>query len=146
VNIGDPIKTTVEEIRKILNIENVVGKTIETDELLMFPITKMGMGFGAGMAQGKGMENMEGGGAGAGGAAGIEPVAVVVVHKGVSGPEGVKVMSLKNPDQISRVIGQIGNAAVEIMNQGSKMMKEKKDKPKKEEKKLEVKAETAMKK
>ena len=71
MNIGDPIKTTVEEIRKILNIENVVGKTIETDELLMFPITKMGMGFGAGMGEGKGAENMEGAGAGAGGAAGV---------------------------------------------------------------------------
>lgn len=145
MDIGDPIKTTVEEIRKILNVENVVGKTIETDELLMFPITKMGMGFGAGMAQGKGMENMEGGGAGAGGAAGIEPVSVVIVHKGVSGPEGVKVMSLKNPDHISRAISEIGNAAVEIMNQGSKMMKEKEDKHKKE-KKLKVKAETEMKK
>ena len=146
MNIGDPIKTTVEEIRKILNVQNVVGETIETDELLMFPITKMGMGFGAGMGEGKGMENMEGGGAGAGGVAGIEPVSVVVVHKGVSGPEGVRVMSLKNPDHLSRAIGEIGNAAVEIMNQGSKMMKEKEeDKPKKEEKKLEVKA-TAMKK
>ena len=101
MNIGDPIKTTVEEIRKILNIENVVGKIIETDELLMFPVTKMGMGFGAGMAEGKGTENMEGGGAGAGGAAGIEPVAVVVVYKGVSGPEGVKVMSLKNQTTIT---------------------------------------------
>ena len=135
MNIGDPIKTTVEEIRKILNIENVVGKTIETDELLMFPITRMGMGFGAGMVEGKGMENMEGGGAGAGGAAGVEPVSVVVVFKGVSGPEGVRVMSLKAPDHLSRAIGEISNAAVEIMNQGSKIMKEKcdeKDKEKKE--------------
>ncbi len=135
MNIGDPIKTTVEEIRKILNIENVVGKTIETDELLMFPITRMGMGFGAGMGEGKGMENMEGGGAGAGGAAGVEPVSVVVVFKGVSGPEGVRVMSLKAPDHLSRAIGEISNAAVEIMNQGSKIMKEKcdeKDKEKKE--------------
>ena len=135
MNIGDPIKTTVEEIGKILKIENVVGKAIETDELLMIPITKMGMGFGAGMAEGKGMENMGGAGAGAGGAAGSEPVAVVVVHKGVSGPEGVKVMSLKAPDHLSRAIGEISNAAVEIMDQGSKMMKEKceeKDKEKKE--------------
>jgi len=147
MNIGDPIKTTVEEIRKILNIENVVGNTIETDELLMFPITKMGMGFGAGMGEGKGMENMEGGGAGAGGAAGVEPVSVVVVFKGVSGPEGVKVMSLKAPDHLSRAIGEIRNAAVEIMNQGSKMMCEKGDnKPKKAEKKLEVKTDTTMKK
>ena len=71
------------------------------------------------------MENMEGGGAGAGGAAGAEPVSVVVVFKGVSGPEGVKVMSLKAPDHLSRAIGGISNAAVEIMNQGSNMMKEK---------------------
>ena len=149
MNIGNPIKTTVEEIGKILKIENVVGKTIETDELLMIPITKMGMGFGAGMAEGKGMENMGGAGAGAGGAAGSEPVAVVVVHKGVSGPEGVKVMSLKAPDHLSRAIGEISNAAVEIMNQGSKMMKEKceeNDKEKKAEKKLEVKTKTTMKK
>ena len=149
VNIGDPIKTTVEEIRKILNVENVVGKTIETDELLMFPITKMGMGFGAGMGEGKDSKNMNGSGSGsgAGGAAGIEPIAMVVVFKGLSGPEGVKVMSLKAPDHLSRAIGEISNAAVEIMDKGSKMMKEKEEhKPKKEEKKLEVKPETTMKK
>ena len=47
------IKTTVEEIRKVLNIENVVGKPIETEEMLLIPITKMGMGFGAGMGEGR---------------------------------------------------------------------------------------------
>lgn len=147
MNIGDPIKTTVEEIRKILDIKNVVGTTIETDEILMFPVTKMGMGFGAGRAQGKGMENVEGGGAGAGGVAGIEPVVMVVVHKNVSSSEGVKVLSLKNPNHISRAINEIGNAAVEIMNSGTKMMnKKEKTKPKKDEKKLKVKAETTMKK
>lgn len=125
MDINDPIKTTVEEIRKVLNIENVIGETIETDEFLMLPITRMGMGFGAGMAEGKGQENMGGAGAGAGGAAGIEPIAMVVVHKGVKGPEGVKVMSLKAPDPLSRAIGEISTAAVEIMDQGSKMMKEK---------------------
>lgn len=126
MNIGDPIKTTVEEIRKILNIENVVGKTIETEDALLIPITKMGMGFGAGMGEGKGSETMgEAGGAGAGGAAGVEPIAVIVVFKGVSGPEGVKVMSLKAPDHLSRAIGEISHAAVDIMAQGSKMMQEK---------------------
>ena len=124
MDIQDPIKTTVEEIRKVLNIENVVGKTIETDEMLLIPITKMGMGFGAGMGEGKGTEDMGGNGAGAGGAAGVEPVAAIVIFKGVSGPEGVKVMSLKEPDHMSRAISGIGTAAVEIMNQGSKMMKE----------------------
>ena len=49
MDIDNPIKTTVEEIRKVLNIENVIGETIETDEFLMIPVTRMGMGFGAGM-------------------------------------------------------------------------------------------------
>ena len=123
MDIQDPIKTTVEEIRKVLNIENVVGKTIETDEILMIPITKMGMGFGAGIGEGKGTDNMSGSGAGAGGAAGVEPVATIVVFKGVSGPEGVRVMSLKEPDHISRAISGISTAAVDIMSQGAKMMK-----------------------
>jgi uncharacterized spore protein YtfJ len=123
MDIGDPIKTTVEEIRKILTIENVIGKTIETDDMLLIPITKMGMGFGAGMGEGKGTDDIGGSGAGAGGAAGVEPQAVVVVFKGVSGPEGVKVMSLKSPDPLSRAIGEVSNAAVEIMDKGCKMMK-----------------------
>lgn len=124
MDIQDPIKTTVEEIRKVLNIENVVGKTIETDEMLMIPITRMGMGFGAGIGEGTGADNMGGNGAGAGGAAGVEPVAAIVVFKGVNGPEGVKVMSLKEPDHLSRAISGIGAAAVDIMSQGSKMMKD----------------------
>lgn len=139
MNIGDPIKTTVEEIRKILNIENVVGKTIETEDALLIPVTKMGMGFGAGMGEGKGSETIgEAGAAGAGGAAGVEPIAMIVVFKGVSGPEGVKVMSLKAPDHLSRAIGEISHAAVDIMAQGSKMMK---GKGEEKEKKLEIKEE-----
>jgi len=130
LDINDPIKTTVEEIRKVLNIENVIGEPIETDEFLMLPVTRMGMGFGAGMGEGKGQNDMGAGGAGAGGAAGIEPIAMVVVHKGVKGPEGVKVLSLKAPDPLTRAIGEISNAAVEIMSQGSKMMMERNDKNK----------------
>jgi uncharacterized spore protein YtfJ len=134
LDINDPIKTTVEEIRKVLNIENVIGETIETDEFLMLPVTRMGMGFGAGMGEGKGQDDMGGSGAGAGGAAGIEPIAMVVVHKGVSGPDGVKVMSLKEPDMISRVIREIKDSAVEMMGSGCNMMKENCDDE--EEKKL----------
>jgi len=127
VNIENPIKTTIEEIRKVLNIENVIGNPIETDKMLLIPVTKMGMGFGSGMGEGKGQNNMGGKGAGAGGAAGIAPIAVVVVYKGVSGPEGVKVMSLKEPDHLSRAIREIGSAAVDIMGQGHKIMSKKGD-------------------
>ncbi len=116
MNIGDPIKTTVEEISKVLNIENVIGKAVETDEILLLPVTKMGMGFGVGFGEGTGPNKQGGNGAGAGGAAGIEPIAIVVVHKGVNGTERVKVMSLKPPGPITRAIGEMTNAAVTIMD------------------------------
>lgn len=85
----------------------------------------MGMGFGAGMGGGKGSETIgEAGAAGAGWATGVEPIAVIVVFKGVSGPEGVKVMSLKVPDHLSRAIGEISHAAVDIMARAAKWWKE----------------------
>ena len=124
MDIGDPIKTTVEEIRKVLNIENVVGKPIETGDMLLIPVTKMAMGFGAGMGEGKGPENRGGSGAGAGGAAGIEPTVVIVVYKDESGPDRVKIMSLKGPDPITKAIDGISNAVIKVMDYDKKMIKE----------------------
>ena len=148
VDIGDPIKTTVEEIRKVLNIENVIGEVIETNDKTLIPITKMGMGFGAGMGEGKGDTDSQGKGsgslAGAGGAAGIEPIAMIVVFKNVEGPEGVKVLTLSgNP--VAQALGELGTAAMDIartgVNEMKKSGKDKKMKEKTEKKAAEVKAE-----
>ncbi len=128
MDINDPIKTTVEEIRKVLNIENVIGEVIESEDKVMIPVTRMGMAFGAGMGEGKGPNAQGGSGAGAGGGAGIEPVAIVVVFKGTAGPEGVKVMSLKSADPLSRAIGEAGSAIVSVMSEAGKMGKGKKGK------------------
>jgi uncharacterized spore protein YtfJ len=121
LDIGDPIKTTVEEISKVLNIGNVVGEPLETNEIMLIPVTKMGMGFGVGMGEGK---EKNGKGTGAGGGAGIEPTAIVVVSKGVIGPESVKIMYLKSPDPLTRAIGEIGNTVIKIMDKDQKMIKE----------------------
>lgn len=121
MDIQDPIKTTVEEIRKVLNIENVIGEVIESEDKVMIPVTRMGMAFGAGMGEGKGTTNEGGSAAAAGGGAGIEPVAMVVVFKGQSGPEGVKMLPLKNPDPLTRAIGEVSNAIVDVMAEGRKM-------------------------
>jgi uncharacterized spore protein YtfJ len=137
MDINDPIKTTVEEIRKVLNIENVIGEVIESEDKIMIPVTRMGMAFGAGMGEGKGPNAQGGSGAGAGGGAGIEPVAVVVVFKGMSGPEGVKVMSLKSADPLSRAIGEAGSAIVNVMSEAGKMGKGKKGKADKKSEKAE---------
>ncbi|CDG64806.1 MAG: hypothetical protein PWQ15_595 [Methanobacterium sp.] len=135
MDIQDPIKTTVEEIRKVLNIENVIGEVIETEDKIMIPVTRMGMAFGAGMGDQK-EDSKEGGSIGAAaGGAGIEPVAMVVVFKGQSGPDGVKMLPLKNPDPLSRAIGEVSSAIVDVMSEGKKIGL---GKGKKEEKKVEV--------
>ncbi|MDD3753622.1 MAG: spore germination protein GerW family protein [Methanobacterium sp.] len=128
MDINDPIKTTVEEIRKVLNIENVIGEVIESEDKVLIPVTRMGMAFGAGLGEGKAPNVPGGSGAAAGGGAGIEPVAVVVVFKGKAGPEGVKVMSLKSADPLSRAIGEAGSAIVNVMSEAGKMGKGKKEK------------------
>ncbi|MGV8143468.1 MAG: GerW family sporulation protein [Methanothermobacter sp.] len=129
MDIGDPIKTTVEEIRKVLNIENVIGEVIETDDKTLIPITKMGMGFGAGMAEGK-QESNGGSGSGAAGAAGIEPIAMIVVFKNVEGPEGVKVLTLSS-NPVAQAMGELGSAAMETVK--GLTQKHKKEEKKEEE-------------
>lgn len=122
--VMDAIKTTVEEIRKVLNIENVIGKPIESEDKIMIPVTRFGMAFGAGMGEGKGPRGQGGGqGAGAGGGTGIEPIAMLVVFKDVKGPEGVKLLSLKSPSPMARAIGELGTAVVDVMQEGRKMGK-----------------------
>ena len=139
MDIGDPIKTTVEEIRKVLNIDNVIGEVIETDDKTLIPVTRMGMGFGAGGGEGKGMQETGGSGAGAGGAAGIEPIAMIVVFKGVKGPEGVKVLTLSS-NPIAQALGELGTAAMDMARTGMHEMKGK-HKEKEMKKEAEAKAE-----
>lgn len=129
VSMEDAIKTTVEELRKVLNIENVIGETIETEDKILIPVTRFGMAFGAGMGEGKGPGEQGGKGAGAAGGTGIEPIAMVAVFKGVKGPEGVKLLSLKSPSPISQAISELGSTAVDVMRERRKM----KETPKTEE-------------
>lgn len=135
MDIGDPIKTTVEEIRKVLNIENVVGEVIETDDKTLIPVTRMGMGFGAGMAEGKQAESGGGSGAASGGAAGIEPIAMIIVFKNIEGPEGVKVLTLSS-NPIAQALGELGSAAMETvkgMSHKKHKKEEKKEQPESKE-------------
>jgi uncharacterized spore protein YtfJ len=74
---------------------------------------KMGMGFGTGSSQGGSNKDAEGTSGGAGGGIGVFPVAVVVVFKGVSGPEGVKVIPLGTPSALSESLGEVASAIME---------------------------------
>ncbi len=121
----EPIKTTVDELLKVLATENVIGETIETEDKILIPVTKFGMAFGAGSGEGKGPGNQGGGkGSGAGGGAGIEPIAMVVVFKGVKGSDGVRIMHLTPPSTIGQAVSEAVPAVIDLMKEGQKAMKD----------------------
>ncbi|MGZ7117250.1 MAG: GerW family sporulation protein [Methanobacterium sp.] len=45
-NMSNMIKTTVDELLKVLATDNVIGETMEVDDKVIFPITKVGLAFG----------------------------------------------------------------------------------------------------
>ena len=73
--MSENIKTTVEELHKLINVNNVIGTPIETDDKLLIPVIRIGVGFGVG-------ENFGNEGSGAAGAgAGVEPISMVMIPK-----------------------------------------------------------------
>ncbi len=113
----EQIKTTVEELLKVLSTNNVIGERIEMEDKTLIPVTRIGMGFGAGTGEGKGEKGEVGKGGGAGGGAGVEPVGLIVVFKGVRGPEGVKVIPLSAPGPLAKTVGELASAVVEKLRE-----------------------------
>ena len=97
------IKNVWDELRKTIKVETAIGNPIEIDDKTLIPI--FGVGFGAGGGGGKGKEK-EGQGYGVGGGGGITPIALVAVFKGIPGPEGLKVVSLKSSGAMERIVGE----------------------------------------
>ena len=101
--MSNNIKTTVEELRKLISVDNVIGTPIETDDKILIPVMKMGVGFGAG-------ENILGGqGADlAGAGAGVEPISMVMIPKKGGDAEGVRVLDLSKGTETNKAISDIG--------------------------------------
>lgn len=103
----DPTKTTLEGLLKVLNMDNVIGEPIESDGKTLIPITRIGLGFGAGKGQF----------IGAGGGAGVEPIAFVVVDKSAEGPEQIQVVPLKSQEPLNKAIGEISELGLEFLKE-----------------------------
>lgn len=116
----DTIKTTVDELLRVLATDNVIGETMEIDDKVIVPITRIGLAFGTGAGSG-GMRGQEGKGQGAGGGAAMETKAVVVVHKGMKGPESVEVITIGAAATLSHVIAQMAPMAKKMMRKKEKM-------------------------
>jgi uncharacterized spore protein YtfJ len=108
----DPIKVTIEELKKVLDIKNFVGEPIESEEKILIPFFKWGFGFGAGKGK-----TTEGGGLGSGGAAGVEPISVLVVDKKTEGLDGVKILNLSEKSERNRVIQDLGLAVTDLVRE-----------------------------
>ena len=101
--MSNNIKTTVEELRKLISVDNVIGTPIETEDKILIPVMKMGVGFGAG-------ENILGGeGSDAAGAgAGVEPISMVMIPKKGNTAEGVRVLDLSKGSETNKALSDIG--------------------------------------
>ncbi len=78
----------------------MISEPIELEDKVIIPITKMGMGLCTNMGRtglDESQECLER--RTVGGGVGLFPVAVVIVYKGISGPEGVKVVTLSPPGE-----------------------------------------------
>jgi uncharacterized spore protein YtfJ len=95
----DAIKATLDERFEALCAQ-LICEPIELEDKIIIPITKMDMGFGTDIGQ-TGLDAGKESPAGcrACGGVGVSPIAVVIVFKGILGPEGVKVVPLSPPGE-----------------------------------------------
>jgi uncharacterized spore protein YtfJ len=110
---------TTSQLKGFLSTDNVIGTPMDFGEKVVIPVARFGFGFGTGSGQGK-----EGSGQGAGAGGGLDPVALIILHKDVKGPEGVQVMSLKKDSAIAQIISALSETiapqvidAIKSMNQ-----------------------------
>lgn len=108
--MSENIKTTVEELRKLIKVDNVIGSPIETEDKILIPVMKMGVGFGVG-------ENLIGEerGNASGGGAGVEPISMVMIPKKGSDAEGVRVLDLSQGNEANKAISDIGLVITDLV-------------------------------
>ncbi len=102
------LKKTLEELDKLVSANTILGEPIEADDKTIIPVAQFGFGFGVG----EGENEKAGGGAGSGAGGGVKPVALVILHKNIEGPEGVQVLSLQKKNEIAEIISTLGEAVI----------------------------------
>ncbi len=124
----DAVKAAIDELSKVLSIKSIIGEPIEMEDKIILPVTKIGVGFGTGI--GHGVEDKSAGGiaGSAGGGGGIFPVAVVVIFKGIEGPEGIRVMPLGAPSEyigLAESMTQIASTVISKLTPDKEISKNK---------------------
>ena len=104
-----PIKTTVEELRKLIHISNYIGEPIESEDKILIPVTKAAIGFGIG--EQKAGQQITATGAGVS----VEPVTMVVVSKGNSGADGIRTINLSKGNSTNKTLNELGLILTDIL-------------------------------
>lgn len=105
-DVENMIKTTLNQIEKVLSNKTVVGEPITVGDTTLIPLLSVGFGFGAG-GSGKGDAVKQGGGTGGGG--GMRPVAIIVVNK-----EGVRIEPIKS--SVAAAIEKLGEKVPDVVD------------------------------
>ena len=108
--MANNIKTTVEELHKLINIDNIIGDPIETEDKILIPVMRMGVGFGAG----EGILGKENSGA-AGAGAGLEPTCLVMIPKKGNDTEGVRVLNISKGSQTNKALTDLSLIITDLM-------------------------------
>ena len=104
-----PIKTTVEELRKLIHISNYIGEPIESEDKILIPVTKAAIGFGIG--EQKAGQQITATGAGVS----VEPVTMVVVSKGNSGADGIRTINLSKGNSTNKTLNELGLILTDVL-------------------------------
>ena len=127
MSVEEILKATAGDLQSLLSANNILGDPVEIEDKTLVPVIGYGFGYGGGGGKSKGAEG-EGTGSGSGG--GVSPRAVIILYKGVKGPEGVQVLSLKEPNPIAEAIGEAIPKIAENIPKIMESMKAKKEKKK----------------
>ena len=106
-----PIKSTVEELRKLIHISNYVGEPIESEDKILIPVTKAAVGFGIG-EQKAGQEI-----AATGAGVSVEPVTMVVVPKGSNGVDGIRTINLAKGNSTNKTLNEVGLILTDVLKE-----------------------------
>ena len=111
----------LDELFKSLSAQ-LICEPIELEDKIIIPIAKMGMGFYTNINQtGANVKEEALARHATGGGVGVFPFAVLIIFKGIYGPEGVKVVAL------SPLVESLSDIAYDLMEKmiGHKKMREK---------------------
>ena len=108
--MSDNIRTTVEELHKLVSIDNIIGSPIETEDKILIPVMRMGVGFGGGAGLLREGDNDV-----SGAAAGVEPISMVMIPKKGNDAEGVRVLDLSKGSETNKALSDLGLIITDIV-------------------------------